>query len=173
MGIVNSEVVSGPDIQADGSRRGTIEFVFDDGRVVTRHIRSPDATAWANKLIDLPAEVELKMQMDDAEEASDQDVEITAVKQASIKQVALAYLRKAYSLTDPYQAYLKFDRFNNYRLSQGWTVNQVVTGLAEVGLTQEEWDLMLARYQYVSEPGRVTTMVAYQSVLDGDIWVGR
>ena len=85
--------------------------------------------------------------------------------------MALAYLRKAYSLTDPYQAYLKFDRFNNYRLSQGWSITQVVSGLTEVGLDQDEWSLMLSRYQYLSEPGRITAMIAYQAVLDGDTWV--
>jgi len=129
-----------------------------------------DAISWANLLINLPSEVEESEQLKDAEEASETDEEIIAVKQATIKQVALAYLRKAYSLSDPYQAYLKFDRFNNYRLAQGWTVNQVVSGLTEVGLTQDEWDLMFARYQYLSEAGRVTAMVAYQAVLDGDDW---
>ena len=170
MPIISSEVVDGPNIQADESRRGTIEFTFDDGRIIRRNIRAKDALSWANLLIDLPAEVEAKAQIDDAEEASETDNEITTVKQASIKQVALAYLRKAYSLGDPYLAYLKFARFNDYRLAQGWTLAQVVSGLTEVGLTQEEWGLMLARYQYLSEAGRVTAMVAYQSVLDGDTW---
>lgn len=171
MPIVSSEVVDGPNIQADGSRRGTIEFILDDGRVITRTVRAPDAIAWANLLIDLPAEVELKVQQDDADEASNTDDEITAVKQANIKQVALAYLRRAYSTGNPYAAYLKFSRFNDYRLSQGWNLNQIVTGLTEVGLTQDEWDNMLARYQYLSLAARVTAMEAYfGSVLPGDTW---
>ena len=170
MPIISSEVVDGPNIQADESRRGTIVFTLDDGRIIRRTVRAPDATVWANLLINLPAEVEEKVQIDDAEDASEIDSEITAVNQATIKQVALAFLRKAFGLTDPYQAYLKFDRFNNYRLSQGWTVVQVVSGLTEAGLTQDEWDFTLARYQYLSEAGRVTAMVAYQAVLDGDVW---
>lgn len=170
MPITSSEVVDGPNIQADGQRKGVIDFTFDDGRVVRRVIRAADAAAWASLLIDLEDIVEEKLQVDDAEEASEADNEITAVKQANIKQVALAYLRKAYSIGNPYLAYLKFSRFNDYRLAQGWSLTQVVAGLAEVGLEQEEWNEMLARYQYLSQTARVTAMEAYQGVVTGDTW---
>lgn len=170
MPIASSEVVDGPNIQADDSRRGTIEFTLDDGRVIRRNVRAPDATAWANLLIDLPAEVEAKIELDDAEIASNTDNEITAVLEASQEQVALAYLRRAYQIGNPYLAYLKFDRFNDYRLVKGWSLTQVVSGLSSVGLTQEEWDEMLERYQYLSNSTRITAMQAYQGVLSGDTW---
>jgi NACalpha-BTF3-like transcription factor len=171
MPIVNTEVAAGdPTIQASGQRRGKIIFTFDDGRIVERNVRAPDANAWANLLIDLVDEVEKRQQENDAEELSQEDVEIVAHKQANIKQVALAFLRRAYSTGHPLTAYQKFSRFNDYRLAQGWNLNQVVAGLAEVGLTDEEWTDMRDRYQYLSNASRVTAMQAYQSVLDGDTW---
>lgn len=168
--IVSSEVIDGPNIQADDSHRGVIEFTFDDSRVVRKSVRAPDAVSWANLLISLPAEVERSQQESDAEAFSEIDQEITAHKQASIKQVALAYLRNAYQTGHPLAAYQKFSRFNDYRIAQGWNLNQVVAGLTSVGLAEGEWTEMKARYQYLSNSARVTAMQAYQSVLDGDTW---
>ena len=169
--IVDSTVIDGPDIQVDESRRGTIQFTFDDGRVITRTVQAPDAIAWANLLINLPGIVELEQQQSDAADAAlSEDSEITAVDQANIKQVALAYLRQAYTIGDPYRAYLKFDKFNTYRINQGWTIDQVVAGLTEVGLTDGEWIDMKARYIYLANTARVTAMQAYQGVLAGDTW---
>lgn len=170
MPIIDTQVRGQVDVQADGSRRGTIDFTFDDSRIITKTVRAPDASAWANLLVDLPAQIEKQIQEQDAEEASETDDEIVGVKQANIKQVALAYLRKAYAIGNPYKAYLKFSRFNDYRLAQGWNLNQVVTGLMEVGLTEEEWTDMKDRYVYLSQSARVTAMEAYQSVLAGDTW---
>jgi len=171
MPITNTEVVGEVSVQPDGSRRGTIDMTFADGRVFRRHLRAADAAGWANILLDIAAEQEAKVSQDDAEEASEEDAEVAPVKEAGIKQVALAYLRKAYEIEDPYLAYLKFARFNNYRLAQGWNINQVVAGLTSVGLTEDEWVDMKARYLYLSNSGRVTAMVAYQAVVAGDTWV--
>lgn len=170
MAITSSVVVDGPNVQADGQRRGVIEFTFDDGRVVRRSVRAPDITAWTALLLAIDGEVEAAIQLSDAEEASQTDTEITAVKQASIKQVAVAYLRTAYATGDPLRAYLLFSRFNDYRNSQGWSMDQVVTNLATVGLTDEEWADMKDRYLYLSDAARVTTMQAYDGVLSGDTW---
>ena len=171
MPIVSSELRAGdPTITSTGKRSGTIDFTFADGRIITRNVRAQDATAWAQLLIDLPAQVEKDIEILDAQEVAETDNAIASYKDAPIKRVALAYLRRAYSTGDPYRAYVKFERFNDYRVAQGWTVNQVVTNLAEVGLTDDEWTEMRDRYQYLSETGRVTSMVAFQAVLDGDTW---
>lgn len=167
MPIVSQDVVDGPNIQADGERReGVIEFVFASGRVVRRSVNAPDALSWANLLIDLPAIVESAEAENDAETASDSDEEINDADlgEASRELLALAYLRKAYALDSPYDAYLKFDKFNNYRVSKGWSLTQVVAGLSSVGLTQEEWDKILPAYQYLSNAARVTAMAAYQPI---------
>lgn len=173
MPIIRQDVIDGPSIQSSGERRGTIEFEFDDGRIIRREVRAPDATSWADLLIDLPADVEQTVQLQDAKVASEGDAEVIDAEpgQASREQIALEYLRQAYRLESPYEAYLKFDKFNNYRLLRGWNVNQVVAGLTSVGLTQEEWDLMLSSYQYLSNPARVTAMEAYQPIAEN--WLNR
>lgn len=170
MPITNTEIVDGPNIQNDDSRRGTVELTFADGRVFRRRITAINATDWANKLLDIVSEQEAKVAQDDAREESQNDNEIAAVKEASREQVALEYLRAAYEIGDPYLAQIKFGRFNDYRLARGWNINQVVAGLTSAGLTEEEWTDMRARYQYLSQSNRVTTMVAYKAVLDGDTW---
>lgn len=172
MPITNTDVVDGPGVQASGEHRGVLEFTFSDGRVIRRTVSAPDAAAWSNLIVDMSAEVEAQVALSDAQEGISPDQEIAANKEASIKQRALEYLRKAYSTGDPYVAFLLFDRFNNYRLAQGWSLNQVHQQLADAGLSEEEWDNMLERYQYLSNTGRVTAMQAYQDVVAGDTWGG-
>lgn len=106
----------------------------------------------------------------EAEAASDTNDIIAATDYADITLVAIHYLRKAYNTSDSLEAYKKFDKFNDFRVAQGWAINQVVAGLTDVGLTQEEWDLMYARYAYLSNAQRVTAMENYQLVMNGDIW---
>jgi len=168
--IVNIAVIDGPNIQADGQYRGTVEFTFDDGRRVLRNVRAPDAAGWSALLLSLEASVLDQVSREDAEASVDPDQDITGVGQANQKQVALAYLRRAYRTGDPWTAYKLFDRFNSYRVSQGWTIGQVQTQLATVGLMQDEWNLMAARYSYLSQTNRVTAMGAYQDVINGDTW---
>lgn len=170
MPVVDTNVTDGPNVQADGQHRGTVEFIFDDGRVVTRNVRAPDANAWANLVADLPQEVEASQEQSDADEAVDNDVEVSNYKQANMKQLAVAYLRRALSSEDPYVAYLRFSRFNDFRLAQGWSLNQVQAGLMDAGLTEDEWDIMRDAYTWLSNAGRVTAMQAYQDVATG--WTG-
>ena len=166
MPIVDQTVIDGPRIQDSGIRSGAIKFVFDDGREIIQTVRAEDAAAWAELLIDLPGEVQAAVEAEDAVKASESDGEVADAEagQASQAAVALAYLRKAYSLDDPYKAFLKFDKFNNYRVAKGWNLNQVVAGLSSVGLTEEEWDLLRDAYSYLSQAARVTTMEAYQPI---------
>lgn len=164
MPIVEVEVIDGPNIQVDGQHRGTVEFIFDDGRVVQRSIRAADANSWANRLADLPQDVNESEQLKDANEAVESDEEVADYKQATAKQLAVAYLRKAVSQEDPYIAYLKFSRFNDYRINQGWSLQQVRTALMGVGLSEDEWNQMLAAYTWLSNAARVTAMQAYQDI---------
>ena len=170
MPITDTNVIDGPNLQDSGIYRGTLEFIFDDGRVINRNVVAQDLSDWANLVVDMPAVVQTEEEERDADEASDIDQEISVYKQAGIKRVALAFLRRAYRTSDPYKAFLKFSRFNDYRTDQGWSLDQVVTGLSDVGLTEEEWGDMKDRYVYLSQTARVTAMEAYQGVLAGDIW---
>lgn len=167
MPITDTNVIDGPNVQNNGEYRGRLQFIFDDGRTVERNVRAADGNAWANLIVDLPAEVEQWMRQQDAGAAAEGDTEIVDAEpgQATREEIAVAYLRKAYSLESPYEAFLKFDRFNNYRLQRGWNINQVVTGLASAGMTQEEWDVLQSSYQYLSNPARVTAMEAYQPIV--------
>lgn len=173
MPITSQEVVDGPRVQGNGSRTGAIRFDFADGRSFTVNVEAANATDWANLLIDMPAQMEADIAAADAEAASHSGDEIVDAEagEATREELAVAYLRNATSLEDPYEAYLQYARFNTYRLSRGWSVTQVVAGLASAGLEQEEWDELYAEYQYISNTGHVTTMVAYQTI--ADYWANR
>lgn len=165
MPIVSSVAFNGePTQQASGEWRGSARYTFDDGRTADRRITAPSAGEWANKMDAYESDVELSMQQRDAEEGVSVDAEIVANKQASIKQRAVAYLRAAMAEDDPYTAFLLLDRFNTYRLAQGWNLNQVQAGLAEAGLESKEWDTVRTAYQYLSNAGRVTAMQAVQDI---------
>lgn len=189
--MISEVVINRPDISVFNRRiREKHTDDFGDVHVISRnHTFATDpATYTINDVLDdvayqvaLTAEyapvlaqnatnIENIITQNDADIAGESDGEVSANDYATIEHVALAYLKKAYSLQDPYEAYLKFNKFNNYRVSKGWSTSQVVAGLASVGLTQEEWDLMLARYTYLSFAQRVTAMQDYQTVKAGDIW---
>lgn len=155
----------------NGATRRIRERHTDD--IGVAYIRSYNCAldADVNSLLTANAiKLEAELADSEAESASDTDNEIVAGDYADVALVVLKYLRKAYALNDSYESYKKIERFNNYRVSQGWAINQVVAHLSAVGLTQEEWDLMLARYSYLSNAQRVTAMENYQLVLNGDIW---
>ncbi len=158
MPIQDTNVIDGPNTQGDGSVRGVIEVIFDDGRKVQRNVRAANMPAWANLLADLPAEVQTKQEMDDAEEGVSSDAEVVANKEASIEQRAVAYLRAAWQTENAYEAFLLFDKFNDFRLAKGWNLNQVQAGLMSAGLEAEEWDAMKTAYQYLAGGGRPATM---------------
>jgi len=172
MPAINVDVREGdPTVQASGEHRGLVAVTFSDGRVIERNVRAPTADAWADLIANIQSRVQEEIETADAVEAAAQDVEIiNPYREASRAQMALAYLRSAMQIGDPYRAYLKFARFNDYRLAQGWSVNQVAENLAGVGLSQDEWSEMRDRFVYLSNASRVTAMQAYQGVLDGDTW---
>jgi len=158
-------------VQSNGEHRGLVVITFDNRPPVEQNLRAPNAAAWADLLVNVQAKVEQQVAEQDAQKAVDEDVPISEPKgESTPQQRAVAYLRRAYELGDPYAAYLKFQKFNDYRLAQGWTINQVQQNLAVAGLTETEWTDIRNRYAYLSDAGRVTTMQAYQSVLDGDVW---
>lgn len=172
MPITNTYLNAGdPTIEVTGEYRGTVNFEFDDGRIVTRNLRASDEDAWSALMLRIGDEVEAKQQEQDAEEAAETDVEVlNRYKQSSVKQMALAYLRNAMSKQDPYVAFLKFSKFNDWRVRQGYNLNQVQVALMAEGLTEEEWQEMRDRYSYLSNAGRVSAMQAYQDVVAGDVW---
>jgi len=172
MPAISADVRDGdPTVQASGEHRGLVAVTFSDGRVIERNVRAPDADAWADLIANIQSRIEQDVSEADAAEAAAQDVEIiNPYREASPAQMALAYLRSAMQIGDPYRAYLKFARFNDYRLAQGWAVSQVAANLAAVGLSEDEWSEMRGRFLYLSDPSRVTAMQAYQGVLDGDTW---
>ncbi len=170
MAIISSGVIENSQ-RKHGQYRVRLQYDFDDGRSITvGPIQLPLSTDAAQTLLDREASVISDLQKRDSEEVSEIDTPILAYKQADIKQVALAYLRKAYRTGNPYQSYLKFKRFDDYRVDQGWSLGQVTSNLASVGLTSDEWTLMKNRYQYLSNTNRVLDMEVFQTILAGDTW---
>lgn len=167
MAIIRQEIVDGgPHIQANGQYRGILEFEFDDGRIVRQNLRAADSAAWATLLTEIGQKVQAGQAKRDSYSGVSGSVEITANKQANIKERAVAYLRTAIQEKDAHSAYLLLDRFNTYRLAQGWTLPQVQTNLASAGLTQEEWDQIRTIYQYLSSAGRPAIMADYKTIQD-------
>jgi hypothetical protein len=173
MPAVSVDVRDGdPTVEASGEHRGRVSVTFSDGRVIERNLRAPDADAWADRIANIQSTVQQEVEDQDANEAAETDVEILQpYKEASLPKMALAYLRLAQQTENPYRAYLKFSRFNDWRERNGWNLNQVAAQLSSVGLTEDDWTDMRARYLYLANPARVTAMEAYQNVLDGDEWV--
>ena len=160
MPIISIDVTDGPNIQASGQHRGQVTAIFDDGRSVVRNIRAPDATAWANVVVDMQAEIQAKQEQQDAEDGIGPDVEVTANLEASIEQRAVAYLREAWGTEQAYDGFLLFDKFNDFRLAKGWTLAQVAANLLAAGLEQSEWDEMETAYTYLSGASRPATMAS-------------
>lgn len=172
MPVINVSLMPGdPTIETNGEYRGTVQVEFDDGRIISRNMRAPDEDSWSAKMLGVQGAVEAEAQQKDAIEAAENDVEILGqYREADKRQQALAYLRKAMQIGNPYLAYQKFARFNSWRLSEGYSIPAVKTALAAVGLEDDEWVDMSDRFQYLSNSARITAMQAYQGVVDGDTW---
>lgn len=153
-----------PTQQASGQYRGTVDVTFVDGRVFTRNLSAPDLDSWNDMIANYTAIIEAQIAEADASSNVNPDEEIVQVGEGTVKQRAVAYLRDAWNQDNCRDAYLRFDKFNNYRLAQGWNLNQVVAGLAEAGLTQEEWDEMRDAYSYLNSAGRPAIMNDYQTI---------
>lgn len=167
MALTSEILINRPD--RPGTLRIREKHTDSLGRVYTKSY-NVENTADVNALLaQHAAEFQELISNRDAKEFVDQGSPITAdYKEASIKLIALNFLRRALKKEDPYIAYLRFDRFNDYRLAQGWTINQVVTQLSSVGLTAEEWEKMKTRYQYLSTVENVDLMDNYQMFIQDD-----
>ena len=75
----------------------------------------PDPTALDSYITQAQNLAVAKVTQQDAQEGVDPDTEITANKEATIQERAVAYLRRAWQEEEAYDAYRLFDRFNTYR----------------------------------------------------------
>jgi len=166
MPVVDHNTINGPTEQASGEWRGDVEYIFGDGRKVQKRIVAPSLPEWTNKKSDLVPEVEAKMEEDDAAEGVSADDEVIAKGEASIEQRAVAYLRAAWQEENARDAYLLFDKFNDFRNKKGWNLNQVEAGLMSAGLSAEEWADMKKAYQFLNGGGRPATMNDAKAIQD-------
>lgn len=172
MPIVSVDVRDGdPTVQASGQHRGTVTATFDDGRIIERNLRAPDANSWNDLVANIGAEIQAQMERRDAEEAVSPDAEVAANKESSIAQVAVAYLRSAWNDEQAYDAYLKLARFANYVTNNGYTWNNVQTHLFAAGLTEEEWTGLKTAYTYLNGGGRPAIMADAKTIQSN--WEGR
>lgn len=171
MPVVDTNVIDGPNVQADGQHRGTVEFVFGDGRTFTRNVRAPDANAWANLVADLPTEVAAKVAESDAESDINDSDDIEVKGEATKPQRAVAYLRAAYADDDPYRAFRLMSKFNSWRQSEGYSMPQVKAAMLANGMDADEYDRIVSSYQWLSNTARVLAMQTYEDVRT--YWEGR
>lgn len=172
MPVQTSDVRAGdPSVQASGHYRGTVDVTLTDGRVYALRINAADLDEWNDKVAAAGSTVEALFQESDAAAAVSADGEVVSNKEASIQQVAVAYLRAAWETENAYDAYLLFSRFNTYRLNNGWTLDQVQANLAAAGLSAEEWTNMRTAYQYLNGGGRPAIMADAKTIQDN--WEAR
>jgi len=50
MSIIRQDIIGQVSIQANGERRAQVEFEFDDGRVIRKNLRAPDAAITETKI---------------------------------------------------------------------------------------------------------------------------
>ena len=58
-----------PTIQASGQHRGTVDVTFDDGRIITLHLRAPDLDGWNDAVAAAGATAQAQMEERDANDA--------------------------------------------------------------------------------------------------------
>lgn len=167
MPITDTNVLDRSEPTPGGEVIGTLEFVFSDGRKVTRNVRAESDLAFDNLIVDLPAQIEKSVAEQDAAEAVDNDQEVTDYKDANEHRIALAYLRRAASQEDAYRAAQGFIRFNDWRIAKGWNLTQVAAALQPHGLTDEEWNGEpdgypghKAAFSWVTNASRLTALEA-------------
>lgn len=161
------EVFSGPNVQASGSVRGVVDVTVN-GRVVRQSVRAPNLDAWNARLAEIQAEVESAVTLDDAEKDLAAGNIMDAYTQDVREKVSLSLLRKAFQEEDPRTAFQLFSRLDSFRQTRGKSMLDVVALLGPHGLTQAEWDRMVARWDYLGSQSNVSLMDSYQAFLAGD-----
>lgn len=63
------------------------------------------------------------------------------------------------------------DKFNDWRQAQGYSVAQVRTALESEGMSAEEFDRIIAAYQFLNQPARVLAMETCGGI--HDFWQAR
>ena len=163
MAVSSVDVRSGdPSVQASGQYRGTVDVLFDDGRVITLNLRAPDLDAWNDAVANAGAQAQEMMESRDAQEAVG-DTDIAANKEASIAQSAIAYIRAAWTAEAAYDAWILFSRINTFITNNGGWVTAKPILLAN-GLAEEEYDQCAAAYNYLSGAGRPATLAEARTI---------
>ena len=174
MSVVDVRVREGSlSVEGSGERRAVVEVELTDGRVFESSLRAPDAQAWADKLLTIGAEVLARVQQEDAEEGLDSDID-GPFGEATPDQRAVRGVRKLLELKGAYEDMKRakdfFARVNQYRLNIGDNVNQFKARLVAAGLTDEEWDLAYAVYQFLNQGTNESTIDAYDALAKNPIW---
>jgi len=151
MALVSAVARAGsPTQEPDGFWRGTALYTFDDGRVFRRAIVGTTEEDWSVEMNVASNAVIREVSESDARASITSVDDIAPAGQATAKQRAVAYLRDAMNMQDPYEAYLLFDKFNTFRTANGWSVNQVADALQSEGLKAEDWYAMKTIYSVLS-----------------------
>lgn len=147
--------------------RVRLKYTFTDGRIINIgpfFVQSQNDAEQV--LIDRESNVLSSMQDTDAESAVDNDLDINQSGEASNKQVARQYLKRAMQNEDPNIAYLKLKKAQDYFILQGWSDAQIKSNL---NITDIQWSTIVIRYQYLCN--NLTAMQDFQDVLSSDTGV--
>jgi hypothetical protein len=158
-----TDISGEPTVQASGQHRGTITVTFDDGRIVNRNMRAPDRAGWDARIAAIGDEIQAKVEASDARRAVSPTEDIAANDEASIAQTCIAYIRRAWTEPQAYDAGLLYSRINTYVTNHSdWATAH--THLIAAGLSQEEYDQAKAAYQYLSGSTRPAALSAAQII---------
>ena len=175
MAVISVTLEKGPNVQADGRRRGHFLITLDD-RVIRRHIETPDATAWDDLvapagLAALGDKEQARAEKQDAQQGADDDSPVSPGGQAGVWKKAVAKIQRANQTGKPLKAFRLMDRvFEELRTNQGIGQDQVETRLLNNGLAQEEYDFAFPRWIELRKNGNQNRMNNYETLLANDVW---
>lgn len=163
MTITNRQIINST--QQGERLRVSLQYDFSSGLpAILNGIYVSDQSEADQKLIDVEPTVLIKRQESDAEAAEEGGDNIEATGEAGLNQIARQYLKRAMNEVDPYISLIKLKRANNKFTELGWTNGQIKS---ELGLTDNQWNLIKARYQYLG--GVEAILIAYQDVINSEV----
>lgn len=162
MALVSSETIE--TTQHRSGARARYRYTFDNGRVVNLgpcFLQSLDDVESIR--ISLESKALSIAKRKDAEPILRSDSSVSAIGEATKRDVARQFLEKAMKETDTSKAYLKLKRFNEFRVSEGYTVAQVKAAL---NITDSQWDKIIARWTHLN--GNSSAIEAYIAIAGND-----
>ena len=157
MALISSELAEYS--RHKGRNRARYRFTFDNQVIEIGPVFVGDEVEANAKLSELEPQAIEQAKKRDAGRLS----EIVDSGETSKVDVARMFLRQAMSEPEPYIAYRKLKRFNEFRISQGYTVAQVKNAMK---ITDKQWQKITARWRHFNQ--NAAAIEAYQNIVSDD-----